>query len=1206
MLEKEILKLPEFKKKFAEMNKNDSKSHFFKKEEELYEFIDNLPTIQKIFIVQNLLKEMISIKDRFEDNKEKMKEKIDSNTFKYFKNLILIKEKYDYCCESNNPEVPLNYTLLKNTNEILSSYEEGNKVFIENFFFELRNNNSLMLKIIEEINAKYYGQLSNFMVHFLYENTTSSSFTQDELMIMTYLIFENIIYNKLPPILAQKNIIKDSLINKNNFFLYYYLKAFTRKTEIRNYLCSILYDNIIELENSKKVLHLNIRTIHQTKVEEENERQKILNNIKKKYSTSNESIENIIKVKKFIGRSTILLSTVSDEILYDNKTRNSVGCINNNKSKKINYENILDSFFKENDLTQIYLSRKIYALHSNKNKNDFENAYLEYLISLKEEYHIKANEEIYSNCIISTAFKGTKINQDILTLEDIANIYKDNFNKIKNFIDDILQKINNNINSLPYTIKCMYSILKQLLDKKYKLKKGQITMYQLLMIKLRFIFKGFIIPTLENPIYNGIVSDNVVSKATKDNSYIISKILEKMVSGSLFNITNVVSAEEPNLIIFNRYITDKIPFLFEIINNIDKYIENNFETPLFIQNLLSSYNKINDSKRNINYDYFSVHNDNNIKYQCICFSSSDLMMFINILTNSVVDTKIQNKSNTDLLKKYRKFFEERYEKNKQNNREEYILVSKFSYRESFLKEIKSVTEDHFENYFKTQKKMNNNLAVDDIPRFKKCLIEILIYINKLHKENFNPFIKRKDELILSHNSNINQLYKFQKSFIYNDTKFEGEKRYSLSLSVGAFFQKRTIRKGLAEDNLEDADFLKEIFPRLLSNIKYEIGYNFDNPKLEHIIFCVSYLQIHIKALPINYVKNNYSYLFIEIMKDVEKLIKILQNNILNQFYLKIREGDKLNLIMSNYSYKIKNMEKYFCIEYLFNKLKLPDPFDFVKPEKSATVKVSDISSLNSDNCSISIFLKKFPDFRKDEHEIDDIIEEENSKNLPNILKKYFNDMKNSTKNEKIISKFSAEEYLSICYELENYILFRLYEKIFPTIESSKDLFIYKKCKRLSFIKPENYLKDKKKINESLLKTAIDYINDMDKKYTPVDKIQTFGKAFRILQSFLSFSSGKTEFGIDDTLPLLIYVILKSKPKMINTNFNYCKYYINPELDKKQYGILLMQIGMVIKIITEMKHTDLIGVTEKQFGNDNDPHREVRRSKNLQGKYQINQ
>ncbi len=168
MLEKEILKLPEFQKEINEHNK-------FKNEEELYSYIENLPTIQKIFIVQNLLKEMISIKDRFEENKEKMKEKIDSNSFIYFKNFILIKEKYDYF-ESENPEIPLNYILLKNTNEILCYFEEEkNKVFIENFFFELRNNNSLMLKIIEKINSKYYEKLSDFMVHFLYKNTKNSA-----------------------------------------------------------------------------------------------------------------------------------------------------------------------------------------------------------------------------------------------------------------------------------------------------------------------------------------------------------------------------------------------------------------------------------------------------------------------------------------------------------------------------------------------------------------------------------------------------------------------------------------------------------------------------------------------------------------------------------------------------------------------------------------------------------------------------------------------------------------------------------------------------------------------------------------------------------------------------------------------------------------------------------------------------------------------
>ena len=1213
MLEKEILKLPEFQKKINENNKKDVKNYHFKNEDQLYLYIENLPTIQKIFVVQNLLKEMMSIKGLFQENKEKMKEKIDSNSFKYFKDFILIKEKYDYI-QSENPEIPLNYILLKNTNEILSFEEEKNKIFIENFFFELRNNNNLVLKIIEKINSHYYEQLSNFMVHFLYENTTSSSYVQDELMAITYLILEKIICQKLPSVITKKNLNKDSVMNNNKkqLFLYYYFKAFTRKPEIRNYLSLIIHDSLLELENINKILNLNIRTIHKNMADEEDEKEKLFSDIKKKNSTVNEGVEKILKGQKYIPQKTMLsLSpSISEEIKNSNKIRHSVGAINSNtKTNKnmdnANFINILDPFFKENDFTQLSLSKMLYHLN-NKKRNEIENAYMEYLISLKEEFHENnSNIEIFSSSMISEAFKGTKINQDKITLEDIANNYKDNFNKIIYFMEKILQNIKSNIALLPYSIKCIYFILNKLLGKKYKEKEGHITLFQKFNIKLKFIFNGFILPTLANPLYNGIISDNVLSKSTKDNANLISKIFEKMVSGNLFNIINITSTEEPSLIIFNKYIIEKIPFLFDIITNIDNYIENNFECPLFITDLLSTYNKINDMKRNINYDYFLYNKDDNIKYQCICFSSSDLMMIVNVI--DLLDSAIINKSNSNLLKKYRKIFEQRYEDNKEKKKEEYVLISKFSYRESFLNEIKSVTEGHLENYIKAQKNINKGSNHDEeMLRIKKCLIEILIYINKLHKENFNPFIKRKDELFLFHNSNVNKYHKYNKLSLYNDTVFEGDKKYSKNPLTGSFHVSRKISKGLAEDNLEDADFLRDIFPILLSMIKYEIGYNFSNQKLEHIIFCVSYLQIHIKTLPIYYVRNNYSKLFIDIMKDVECLIKSLQNNILNQFYLKIKEGNKLNLITSRYLYKIKNMEKYFCIEYLFNKLKLQDPFELVITERAQTISAKDISSLlTSEVCSIPIFIKKFPDFRKNEREIDDIIEQENSKKIPDILKNYFKDIRNLVKNENIISKYTAEEYLSICYELENYILFRLYEKLFPRLESSKDKFIYKKCCRLSFIKPENYLKDKIKIDENLLKTVIDYINDMDKKYTPVDKIHMFGKAFRILQSFMAFSSGKSEFGIDDTLPLLIYVILKAKPKMINTNFNYCKNYINPELDKKQYGILLMQVGMVIKVIYEMKHTDLIGVTEEQFGKDKEEHPEIKRSKNLQSIYEVN-
>ena len=157
-----------------------------------------------------------------------------------------------------------------------------------------------------------------------------------------------------------------------------------------------------------------------------------------------------------------------------------------------------------------------------------------------------------------------------------------------------------------------------------------------------------------------------------------------------------------------------------------------------------------------------------------------------------------------------------------------------------------------------------------------------------------------------------------------------------------------------------------------------------------------------------------------------------------------------------------------------------------------------------------------------------------------------------------------------------------YLKCFP---SKCDEFIYKKCLRLDFITPENMNADKKMINEDLLLTVTEYINKIDIKYTPIDKINMFGKAFQILQDSMSFSSGKSDVGTDDVLPLLHYVMIKAKPKMIYTNYVFCKYYINQNLLKKQTGFLLAQIGMFIKIICNMKFSNLKGVTEEQFGVD---------------------
>ena len=125
------------------------------------------------------------------------------------------------------------------------------------------------------------------------------------------------------------------------------------------------------------------------------------------------------------------------------------------------------------------------------------------------------------------------------------------------------------------------------------------------------------------------------------------------------------------------------------------------------------------------------------------------------------------------------------------------------------------------------------------------------------------------------------------------------------------------------------------------------------------------------------------------------------------------------------------------------------------------------------------------------------------------------------------------------------------------------------------------------INENLWKAAIPLINEMDIKLTPADKVKSFGQAFSILQNSITFTSGKNDLGVDDTIQLLIYIILKSKPKNIVSNSEYCQLLLNPELAKKQYGLLLSQMEMVKNIILDMKYSDLINVTEEEFGKDED-------------------
>ena len=1142
--------------------------------------LENYPTYAKISLLQSLLKEMTSIKERFEDNKNDILKKIRKNCYLYYKNKISTKEIYDYCM-SNNPEQHYNYILVDETKEVLGEKYD----IINDTIFILRNNNDIIMNLIKNCPKRAYEQFVDFLVHFFYENTIDSLFNEEELIIIIYLIIEDYFLNKLPEIIFTNNIDnKNKEVFLKDSILYEIFKSITRKPDVRNFTCTVLSEAILKLEGYNDILSVDT---------------KILANIISRDESRDNQYGRLTSKKsdKLLGfsfdeASTVMSSECSKTFSsssFLNNTLLSKGeeILTNELEEKLNLENIeINSFFAEEDVTENILKKQLaeYEEKSKNIKNDIALSMVDY-IKMKinqiksEKCEIFSNSEKIKNLKKFTALNG-KENSDIL----IDTLIK-NYRKLTDFIDEVLIKLKENINSMPYTIKALFVIIDILFNKKYSKKKPKDITFQHLMTLSNYLVGSIILPLISNPDFNGIITTCVISKITNENLEVITKILNKLLSGQLFS-----NKTEFEYTIFNKYIINTLPKIFDIIKSLN--IKKSFKLSKMVQRLITSCDSIGKPQRNINYDYFK-ENIENIQQQSICFSWFDLVILIDLLKLYKASGKT-NEKYKKYSEQFNKFINLRdYCSEKVNNLQiDYFLLVKINYSPSFSKQIENILEDNYLALMSNKEKGDQNVLF-----FKKCLVEVLTYVNKLHKESFNYFVQNTYDQVIKDNDIFLLLFKEITYDKYKETQFEEKKninniieKFNNSGARKNNEKKEIVRlNGLEQNENEDADFKDVILPQIIDAIKYELGHNLDSEKMKRIVFCSSYLQVHIDDLPQKYKDNNYSLLILEIIKKHESIINDLNFSIINQFYLKLKGGEKLNMIMSSNALKIKEMEKCLCIEYLFDKIDLPCKLKTKKDTNGLIKEIiyETVESSQSYVHSVQSFINVFPNIRKYTNQVEDLIDYEEKIGIDVALNSYFKDLKVLVKKEKIISRYSKDELESITNELENYILFKLHEKLFPKEPTKVDQKFYKKCCRLDFVRPENLIKDKKMINEKLWEASMQLINEMDAKLTPADKVKNFGKAFSILQNSITFSSGKNDLGIDDTITTLIYVILKSKPKNIFSNSKYCQLFLNPDLSKKQYGILMSQIEMIKKIIYDMKYSDLIGVTEKQFGKDED-------------------
>ena len=89
---------------------------------------------------------------------------------------------------------------------------------------------------------------------------------------------------------------------------------------------------------------------------------------------------------------------------------------------------------------------------------------------------------------------------------------------------------------------------------------------------------------------------------------------------------------------------------------------------------------------------------------------------------------------------------------------------------------------------------------------------------------------------------------------------------------------------------------------------------------------------------------------------------------------------------------------------------------------------------------------------------------------------------------------------------------------------------------------------------------------MEKEKSPFSKLKEIAKIAELIQNTIVFSTGKSENSVDDFIPILVYLVIKARLKMLVSNINYIELFLDPSFKKQSMGHLVSQLSVVIELL----------------------------------------
>ena len=976
--------------------------------------------------------------------------------------------------------------------------------FIPNFFYYLWGNPKLVAEIIKNCDIKdIKASLANLFINNFYKNILSNNYVENNLLYVLTILIKDEIDNL-------KNLDDSDKFMGDESKVGVFMNELRKNNDIKCFFKTSILNIISDLE-SMSTLNLNLDS------------QDVLNNLTKKIQTEFEYESKLDYLEKIINQYTSVQEI--EELRINHPTQKNT----KEEIKQKNIEIFVSKYFKILPLSEL---KKIKS-ESGTNYPDM-NDYIEHITKNVDD------DNCYSNLQLMEKFREKKIFSNKL-----ISLYSTKFFIIKNLLDKFFSSLEQNLNLMPYYVKCICKIISVLIQKKF----NDINIVKTRTFISKFFFKKLIMPILVNPEIELFINDFIISGNTLPNLKVLNQILTKIFSFKLF--LNNYSINNNIYTPFNWYILDKMPEIFEIFNKLT-----DVELPSFINDFIND--KLEPS---FSYDYFTSNKEELIMHKTICFTSQDLNALLNGFSKLKENVDItQYKNGSYFLKTYDNII---YEKNRKtlNSIESFVILKE--YENDTENNQNELFEYNYENYYLLQKLTINeenkevfDLSINDknnfyikettdgnennentikniIIKFKNFLSDLLYKIGPLKLSDFSQC------KISNTNDILNSIKKYSK-LAYNvlDDSIPPE-WYAMSLLY------------LIKDIPED--YSKNDFEKLYDEFEKEINDSINKYNLDILCDCFDKIKYLEKE------KDNFEK-FLEVLKDLELNEKVKQ--IVKNDFIPIKIS--LSYDKNNYSFNIKksNLKKDELI-------------------KKGSKEINKNIKKYKKHChSIQSFIDNFPNFLILQEKNTDFFSTQKNFNVPEILRQYFfSIIREHLINSKKID--NSKDLVLIENKIYDYVMSKINTRIFPQNDDEDDK-LYKKSFMLSWVKPEHFLEGKRDyFFDIFLQDVANFFRALENERSPRKKIENIDNIFNFILQIVEINGGNQNLGVDDQFPILCYSFIKAKMSKLFSNLKFIKLYRNSLIEKGNEH-QLAQLIAVCTFVININYKNLNGITKDEF------------------------